>query len=169
MRYKLRFKTATIVEITPSYIGVLMDGSVHYNIGITNNHTAFDIKRNILNHASEENGLYLIPFSRIEEIPEEIRNQVNKTIDLDELKEKIIEEEDETINAIKTVNCDDVRNEILPDYMEFIEALYEKEIKKDSKKYNELLERIEIAYKIFPKELGENIPIKQYEEIIDGL
>ncbi len=168
MTYNLRFKTATIVEIAPDYIGVLMDNSVHFNIGIAKDYTAFDIKKTILNHASKETGLYVVPFSRVDEIPEEIRNKLNSSIDLTELKEQIIEEE-EKINAVKDINCEEAREEILPNYIEFLEAIYEKESKNNPKKYNDLIERINVAYSIFPKELGEKISAKKYEEIINGL
>ncbi len=168
MNYDLKFKTAKIVEITPEYIGVLMDGSFHFNIGIGKDSTAFDIKKNILSHASKETGLYVVPFTRVDEIPEEIRNKLNTSIDLTELKEQIIEEE-EKINAVKDINCEDAREEILPNYIEFLEAIHEKESKNNPKKYNDLIERINIAYSIFPKDLGKKISAKKYEEIINGL
>jgi hypothetical protein len=167
-KYDLQFKTATIVELTPTYVGVLMDGSVHFNIGITKRFNAFDIKRNILNHASKETGLYFVPYSKMEDIPEEIRNKLDVPINLEELKEEIIEEE-EKINAIKIINCKEARDQILPDYIEFLEALYEKDANNNPEKYNELLKRINLAYKLFPPELGESISVKEYEEIINGL
>lgn len=169
-KYDLKYKTASIVEITPSYIGVLMDNCVHYNIGLANKDTEFDIKKNILHHAINNDtfGTPVSPFSRIDEIPEEIRNSINSTIHLDELKEEILIKEEKE-KSLKQIKCSDAREEILPSYNELIESLYEKDVKKDSTKYDEILKRIEIAYSLFPLDLGEFISVEMYEEIINGL
>lgn len=167
---KLMYDTAKIVEITPEYIGVLMDNSVLYNIGLRRKDTELDIKKGIISHAcdDEDTGNYVVPFSRIDEIPENIRNKLNQTINLKDLKEEISIEEEKN-NTIKQVSCSEARGEILPSIDEFFESLYEKEIKNNSDKYNMLLERIKIAYTLFPTEMGEMISVKKYEEIISGL
>lgn len=166
----LKYKTASIVEITPSYIGVLMDDSVHYNIGLSSKDTDFTIRKNILFHATSDDniGFDVSTFSRIEEIPEKIRNSLNLKINLKELKEELDLEEEKN-NRLKKINCNNARKEILPTYDELIESLYEKDINKNSTKYNEVLTRIGIAYSLFPMELGEYISVEQYEEIINGL
>ena len=113
MDYNLKFDTATIVEITPEHIGVLMDGSVHYNIGLTNKDTELDIKKHILSHASndEDTGLYLVPFSRMDEIPKNIREIVSSTINLKELKKEVLKEESKR-NELKERVCAEAREEI---------------------------------------------------------
>lgn len=170
MDYKLKFDTASIVEITPEYLGVLMDGSVHFNIGLTNKDTELDIKKHILSHASndENTGIYIVPFSKVEEIPKSIRDSVNTIINLKDLKEEVsIEEQKKAV--LTEITCREAREEILPTIDEFFESLYEKEIKNNSDKYNQLLERIKIAFELFPTDLGTRIPVEHYEEIINGL
>ena len=166
--YNLKFSTASIVEINPSYIGVLMDGNVHYNIGITNMDTEIIIKKAILTHACDVTGSNIAPFNKISEIPQKIRDSLNYTIDLSELKKEVLEQEEEK-NKLKHINCNNAREEILPNHIELIEALYEKDVKNDPDKYDKLLERIKLAYELFPLELGEIIPVKKYEEILNGL
>ena len=166
---KLMYDTAKIVEITPEYLGVLMDNSVLYNIGLRKKDTELDIKKGIFSHACDDDtGNYVIPFSRVDEIPENIRNKLNQTINLKELKEEISIEEEKN-NTVRQVSCSEARGEILPSIDEFFESLYEKEIKNNPEKYNIILERIKIAYTLFPIELGEMIAVKKYEEIISGL
>lgn len=164
----LKFKKARIVEITPTYVGVIMDGHRHFNIGICSDNTAFDIKRNILSHAIDETGRNIVPFDKLEDVPEEIRNELNLDIDLIELKGQILEEE-EKLSRLKTINCNEAREEMLPKYNELLEALYEKDINGNSNNYEQLMERIKLTYELFPKELGDIISVEQYEEIINGL
>lgn len=164
----LKYSKATIVEITTEYIGVLMDGKKLMNIGIDITSTEDSIKEDIVNHAISETGVNVIPFSKIEDIPKEITEKLNISMDLSQLEQEVLLKK-EKLQSQEFVDCTEARLEMLPKYIEFIQAIYEKEVLGDNNKYNEVLNRITITNEIFPKELGDLIPIAKYEEIINGL
>lgn len=155
-----------VIEVTTTYIALLINNYDYIKIGINKYDNEISIKRKILDELDQfvDPAQINEPFESINEIP----FKSNTIIDIEDLQNEMYKITSDYISE-ETYNCDEIRRDFYPSIQEFVDAIYQKEINNNSKKYDEILKKVSLSYELVPESLGENIDIKQFEDLLNGL
>lgn len=155
-----------VIEVTTTYIALLVNNYDYIKISINKYDNEISIKRKILDELDQfiDPAQVNEPFESIDEIP----FKSNTIIDIENLQNEMYKITSGYISE-ETYNCDDIRKDFYPSIQEFVDAIYQKEINNNSKKYDKILKKISLSYELVPESLGEKIDVKQFEDLLNGL
>lgn len=153
-----------VTEVELDYISILIDDYKYYQIPIFSFDDEDSIKVKIHNQLEEYLHTQDNDFKSINDIPIKVNTIIDtKNLDTEVTSIKVRSSKD----ALH--NCDEIRENFQPSFSEFIDALYQKEINNNTKKYDMIMKNISLSYQLIPEDLGSLINENQIEELLNGL